>query len=256
MKGIIYLARNKLNGKCYVGKTHKSLEEGKKRHQYDAENNRYASLLHNALRKYGKDAFEWKVLCEYDGSDNGLGELEKYYVILHDSFKKGYNLTKGADGSNGWIPSLETRKKRSESLKGKCKGKKHYNYGKHLSDEHKRKLSEAFTGKNNPMYGKHRSEKVKRKLSEANTGEKHPFYGKHHSLKTRKIKSKIKHGQGLFGFTGILFHKNNNPEVKCWQSRIKFRDNVKSLGLYNDPYTASLVYKLVWNEIYKESEKI
>lgn len=33
-------------------------------------------------------------------------------------------------------------------------GENHHFYGKHLSDEHKHKLSEAFKGENNPNYGK------------------------------------------------------------------------------------------------------
>ena len=51
-------------------------------------------------------------------------------------------------------------------------GKNHPMYGKHLSEETKRKLSEANKGENNPKYwkGKHLSEETKRKLSEANKG--------------------------------------------------------------------------------------
>jgi hypothetical protein len=33
-------------------------------------------------------------------------------------------------------------------------------------------------GENHPNYGKHRSEETKKKLSEANSGEKHPMFGK------------------------------------------------------------------------------
>ena len=45
-------------------------------------------------------------------------------------------------------------------------------------------------GENNPNYGKHHSEETRKKISEGNkgkqAGEKHPNYGKHHSEETRK----------------------------------------------------------------------
>ena len=50
--------------------------------------------------------------------------------------------------------SEETRNKISNTLKGRK-----------LSDEHKQKLSEAWLGENNPNYGKHLSEETKMKLS-------------------------------------------------------------------------------------------
>lgn len=50
-------------------------------------------------------------------------------------------------------------------------GKLH-NKGKHLSEETRKKLSEATKGKNNPLYGKHRSEETRKKISEACKGHK------------------------------------------------------------------------------------
>ena len=69
-----------------------------------------------------------------------------------------------------------------------------HNTGKHLSDETKKKISEAEkgknapmygrTGENAPMYGKHHSEETRRKISEANKG--HTFYGKHQSDEAKR----------------------------------------------------------------------
>lgn len=56
------------------------------------------------------------------------------------------------------------------------KGEKSHMYGKHHSDETKKKISEAHKGEKNPFYGKSHSEKTRRKMSEAKkgkTGEKH-----------------------------------------------------------------------------------
>ena len=66
----------------------------------------------------------------------------------------------------------------SEHTSLHMKGNK-YNSGKHLSAEHKRKISEATKGKNNPMYGKKHRDDTKKKMSEKQKGENNQAYGKH-----------------------------------------------------------------------------
>lgn len=44
--------------------------------------------------------------------------------------------------------------------------------GKKFSSKHKKQISIANSGKNNPMFGKHHSEEAKRRISKANTGRK------------------------------------------------------------------------------------
>lgn len=84
-----------------------------------------------------------------------------------------------------------TRQHLSESRKGE----KHYLYGKHLSEETKKKMSEANKGEKNPMYGKKFSEESKKKMSEAKIGEKHPLYGKKQSEPIKKKMSEAKKGR-------------------------------------------------------------
>ena len=50
-------------------------------------------------------------------------------------------------------------------------------------------------GENNPFYGKHLSEEHRRKMSEAKKGEKHPFYGKHHTEENRLKMSESHQGK-------------------------------------------------------------
>jgi hypothetical protein len=45
------------------------------------------------------------------------------------------------------------------------KGKKHHFYGKHLSEETRRKISEGKSGKNHPMFGKHLPLKWRKNIS-------------------------------------------------------------------------------------------
>jgi len=88
-----------------------------------------------------------------------------------------HNRSDGGEGCSGWIPSDETKRKISDSKKGKRRGKIH-------SEESKRKISEA-------RKGKPRSEETKRKMSESTKGRK----GKHISEETRRKISEAKKGK-------------------------------------------------------------
>ncbi len=61
-------------------------------------------------------------------------------------------------GNKGRKLSEETKRKMSKAWKNR----------ESVSDKTKRKMSERMKGKNNPMYGKHHSEEAKRKISEGN----------------------------------------------------------------------------------------
>lgn len=86
--------------------------------------------------------------------------------------------------------------------------------GTSLTDEHKKKISDAISGENHPLYGKHHSEETKQKLREVNknriftpeqrkkisiakSGKNHPLYGKHHSQESRQKMSKSHKGKKL-----------------------------------------------------------
>lgn len=47
-------------------------------------------------------------------------------------------------------------------------------------------ISMSLSGKNNPFYGKHHSEETRKKISEKQKGTKHHLYGKKRSSETRK----------------------------------------------------------------------
>ena len=113
--GIIYLAKNKVNGKVYVGQTIKTLEKRRSEH----ENQAYKKAIvyfQKALRHYGLDNFEWSVLDQTEDRKE-LNEKEKQWIRKLDSCNPrfGYNGTYGGDGV---IPTIETRKKNSISKKG------------------------------------------------------------------------------------------------------------------------------------------
>ena len=73
--------------------------------------------------------------------------------------------------------SAETRNKIREAKKGKYAGENHPFYGKHHTEESKRKIGEANKGNKN-MLGKHHSEEARNKIGAAKKGNKYNL-GRH-----------------------------------------------------------------------------
>lgn len=127
--GCVYLARCKVNGKGYVGKTIGSLEGRKIGHWRDVLNGSNLAF-HNALRRYGIDGFEWTVLCE-DDDDDCLYLIERRQIKLLKTKKpNGYNLTDGGDGLRN--PSVAIRRRIG-----------FYKLGDKTPDSVKKKMSES-----------------------------------------------------------------------------------------------------------------
>ena len=187
---IIYKATNKINNKCYIGQTIKSLKIRSCEHinQSKKQDNYY---FHNSLNKYGSENFIWEILEECDNREK-MNEREKFYINFFNSFgEKGYNLNEGGGGNIGLKMSNETKIKMSNSRKGKICGDEtrkkisESNKGKKLSDEHKKKLSISL--KNNNL-GSKKTNETKIKMSISQIGNK-KMLGK---IQSEETKSKIK----------------------------------------------------------------
>lgn len=63
---------------------------------------------------------------------------------------------------------------RSEHNKLHHKGKNHHYYKKPMSEEQRKKISNAMKGEKNPFYGKHHSEETRKQISEAQKGKPKP----------------------------------------------------------------------------------
>lgn len=98
--GYIYKITNKINGKIYIGKTTKTIEERFKGHVYESKRNKNNNYFHNAIIKYGAENFS---LEEIECVDNSkLNDREKYWISFYMSnfVKIGYNGTVGGDGNS------------------------------------------------------------------------------------------------------------------------------------------------------------
>lgn len=91
---IIYKVTNKENKKSYIGQT---TQEPEVRWYHHLEDASLGSDLkfHRALRKYGKDGFDWEIIETVEPEK--LNEREKYWIAFYDSFHNGYNSTIGGD---------------------------------------------------------------------------------------------------------------------------------------------------------------
>lgn len=170
----IYLTRNLINNKCYIGQhiSYKEIDS------YIGS----GKLLKRAIKKYGKNNFI-KEIIEYCKNEIELNEKEEFYIKkFNTQIPKGYNISKsgycnGTRGVEPWnkgkkgIYSKETIEKMTKKLKLiNVKGMK----GHKRSEECRRKIGEAnkinSLGEKNGMYRRKHSKESRKKMSEKMKG--------------------------------------------------------------------------------------
>ena len=121
--GIIYLVKNKVNGKCYIGQTVKKngfrdrygvgngrtmIESFYKAHK---KNNSSSDIILEDMEKYGLDAFEVDECIDYAFSKTELDIKERTYISVYKSmisnsydnyYVGGYNKTSGGSGAKDY----------------------------------------------------------------------------------------------------------------------------------------------------------
>lgn len=166
----IYLIKNLVNGKKYIGQS-VDIQRRKKEHKYICSESNQS--LKRAYNKYGYDNFSFEVLEECDKSL--LDEREIFWI---EKLKPEYNRTRGGRGVTGISFSEETKEKLREA------GKKQWNS---KTEEEKAQII-----KNNlkgPQVGHSVSEETREKLRNANLGKKQS----QETIKKRCAKLKGRH---------------------------------------------------------------
>jgi len=172
----IYILKNIINGKEYIGKS-MNIKERMKKHTFSK-----ILTIHKAIQKYGVDNF--LVYCEYYPllSEDELCQLEIEMINQYNTLApNGYNIVEGGKGLSGYKHTQQTKNIISE----KNKGENNYHYGKKLTPETKKKISDANKGRrlspdqhaklivaSRSRIGVPRTDEVKRKISEKNKGKK------------------------------------------------------------------------------------
>lgn len=120
-KYIVYIITNKINEKIYIGKTHdiRKRFSGYK----NCKNSKTRSLIYNSIKKYGIGNFKVEILEHYDliSDSEFLIDREEYWILKCGSLSReiGYNVLLRGFDRTGTKASEETKKKMSESRKGK-----------------------------------------------------------------------------------------------------------------------------------------
>lgn len=104
----IYIYTNKINGHQYVGQTNNLQKRfnGHKSDSFNSNSHSYNYPLHNAIRKYGLDNFNFEVIEEVNTPEEA-DVREQYWIKKKKSHvsEGGYNITFGGDGcQKGSIP--------------------------------------------------------------------------------------------------------------------------------------------------------
>lgn len=169
--GFIYLIRNLITNKVYVGLTEKTVAKRWACHKsYAAKPPKRSGrgYIHSAIHKYGVENFTIEVIEEV--SLDNLSLAEKKWIAHYDSTNptRGYNLTTGGEKP---IFTEAVRKKMSDAKIGKYLGENNPTFGRVVTKEERERSRQVATG-NTYHLGKPHTEESKRKISEALSGRK------------------------------------------------------------------------------------
>ena len=133
----IYRITEKETGRHYIGQS-RNIENRWKTHH----------------KRFSPELFSYHIVITCVPEDEVLDCLEKFCIADFKAKMLGFNVTKGGNGAWGSKNPEETRRKKSEN-------------GKNISDETRRKLSEAMKGNKRAAgnKGKPFTEERKKKLS-------------------------------------------------------------------------------------------
>jgi group I intron endonuclease len=120
--GIIYIVRNKVNKKIYIGATLGSLANRWKWHveKSKLKNTRKGSIG-EAINEYGKNNFTTRIL-KRSKYISELSKYERYFIRKYNSMKPvGYNLSTGGIGYGNLGQRVEIKGKKFKTIKAAAK---------------------------------------------------------------------------------------------------------------------------------------
>lgn len=123
----------------YIGVTSRCVETRWNEHRFEARRQRHGTHFYRALRKYGPEAFDFKVEATLPTFD----EAKIAERILIAMLNPAFNITAGGDGMLGYRHTAESRARMSAARKGK----QPTTLGLKASPETRAKMSASATGK-------------------------------------------------------------------------------------------------------------
>lgn len=157
MAGSIYVIRNFINDKVYIGQTVNNIDKRFKKHLSQTRCRNRCSALYDAFAKYGKHNFYIELIEEGEFDTIELNRLECLYIQLFNCVSpSGYNLTNG--GKSGRM-SQQSKNKISNTMQGRK-----ITWGEAISktmtekwgnNEYRAEMTKKHTGKRGYKYKKH-----------------------------------------------------------------------------------------------------
>ncbi len=227
--GYIYMIRNTVNDKKYIGQTTTKLN---KRARWTINGLRkYNRHLVFSLEKYGIENFERKILSIAINKKQ-LNQLEKNYIKKYNTINQdfGYNLMEGGHDASSWNKGLSKEKQPFYNRKHTKETKKKISMaltGRKLSEETKKKLSDINKGK---IYSKEYKEKMSNILKGTRKGTDNSFFGKKHSEETKK---KISENSKKYWNNEEYRIKQSNSSKKAWTEERRKERSEKYKGKNN-----------------------
>lgn len=120
----IYMHRNKINGKIYIGQTKQKLNARWR----DGEGYKTQPYFYKAIQKYGWDNFE-HIILEENLTLEQANNKEEYWIAYYQSNIKefGYNILAGGN-NHAWTEEMKQKQsKRFSGENGSFFGQKHTN---------------------------------------------------------------------------------------------------------------------------------
>lgn len=106
----IYVIKNNVNGKCYVGQSIDIYRRWYSHQNPKSWESDRSKALYKAFLKYGIENFTFEIVEECKRKD--LDAREKHWISFFNSYKGGYNMTKGGQGNDNrdWVHKSRKKK--------------------------------------------------------------------------------------------------------------------------------------------------
>lgn len=98
----LYFIYNKINGKLYVGITKNIKVRWSKHISVSNGNKKYRQSIHFAIKKYGADNFDFKIIEELSNIDSANAREIEWIKTLKENNYVLYNETNGGEGAGGF----------------------------------------------------------------------------------------------------------------------------------------------------------
>lgn len=169
----IYKITNCVNGKCYIGQTRsKRVNDRIGKHRLELNKGIHANKhLQRSWNKHSENNFTFNIIETCDSVET-LNGAEIFWIKHFNSMNPDKGFNKESGGNRYKETSEETRQKKLKALIGRA-----------VSDETRKRISQAHSGENSYWFGKRRSEETKAKMSASHrkrdiSGPKNSAFGK------------------------------------------------------------------------------